>query len=268
MGNGSMKKTRRQRAKVEESSNKQISPIAIFAAISAFALMVRLLYLWQIRHAPFFTLLMGDSRGYDQWARRIADGDWIGTDVFYQAPLYPYFMGAIYTVAGHDVLAVRLCQAVLGSVSCALIAHAAWRLFSRRAGIIAGFILALYAPAIFFDGLVQKTALDAFLTCLAIWIISGLIVWPVTSWRSWMALGATMGALSLTRENALILIAVIGVWCLSGWRLEARGWRLEARGWRLEAGGSGARDSGARGSGAGGPGLEGGGAGLEGGGRP
>src|SRR5262245_29488674 len=197
MGNGSMKKTRRQRAKVEESSNKQISPIAIFAAISAFALLVRLLYIWQIRHAPFFTLLMGDSKGYDEWARRIAAGDWIGTDVFYQAPLYPYFMGAIYTVAGHDVLAVRLCQAVLGSISCALLAHAAWRLFSRRAGIIAGLILALYPPAIFFDGLVQKTALDAFLTCLVIWIISGLIVSsPGKSVRSWVALGATMGALS------------------------------------------------------------------------
>src|SRR5262245_47077509 len=192
MGNGSMKKTRRQRAKVEESSNKQISPIAIFAAISAFALLVRLLYLWLIREAPFFTLLMGDSKGYDEWAKRIAAGDWIGTDVVYQAALYPYFMVATSTVARQDVLAVRLCQSVLGSVSCALIAHAAWRLFSRRAGIIAGLILALYAPAIFFDGLVQKTALDAFLTCLAIWIISGLIAWPVRSSRAWMALVRTM----------------------------------------------------------------------------
>jgi 4-amino-4-deoxy-L-arabinose transferase-like glycosyltransferase len=148
--------------------------------------------------------------------RRIAAGDWIGKDVFYQAPLYPYFMGLIYTVAGHDVLAVRICQAVLGSISCALIAHAAWRLFSKRAGIIAGLILALYPPAIFFDGLLQKTALDAFLVSLAIWIISGLVVSASSSWRSWVGLGATMGALSLTRENALILIAVIVVWCVLG----------------------------------------------------
>jgi tetratricopeptide (TPR) repeat protein len=177
-------------------------------------LAIRLLYLWQIREAPFFTLLMGDSKGYDEWARRIAAGDWIGRDVFYQAPLYPYFMGLIYAVAGHNVLAVRICKAVLGSMSCALIAHTAWRLFSKRAGIIAGLLLAVYPPAIFFDGLLQKTALDAFLTSLAIWIISGLIVSPSSSWRSWVGLGATMGALSLTRENALILIAVIVVWCV------------------------------------------------------
>ena len=215
-----MKKTRRgsSRASTESgdvgSGSSRTSTTLV--ALSALALLVRLVYLWQIRHSPFFTLLMGDSKGYDEWARRIAAGDWIGTDVFYQAPLYPYFMGAIYTAAGHDVLAVRVCQAILGSMSCALIAHAAWRLFSKRAGIIAGLILALYPPAIFFDGLLQKTALDAFLTSLAIWIISGLIVSPLSSWRPWVGLGATMGALSLTRENALILIGVIVIWCLVG----------------------------------------------------
>jgi hypothetical protein len=186
----------------------------LLAAISAFAFAIRLIYLWQIRDAPFFTLLMGDSKGYDEWARRIAAGDWIGTDVFYQAPLYPYFMGAIYSVAGHDVLAVRAGQAILGSVACALIADAAWRLVSKRAGIIAGLLLALYPPAIFFDGLVQKTALDGFLISLAIWIISGILVSPKNSLRSWAGLGATMGALSLTRENALVFIVVILVWCV------------------------------------------------------
>jgi tetratricopeptide (TPR) repeat protein len=190
--------------------------MAVLLGIAVTALAVRLLYLWQIRQAPFFTLLMGDSKGYDEWARRIAAGDWIGTDVFYQAPLYPYFMGAVYAVAGHDVLAVRVCQAVLGSISCALLAHAAWRLFSKRAGLIAGLIFAFYPPAIFFDGLVQKTALDAFLTCLAIWIISGILVSPENSRWPWVGLGATMGALSLTRENALILIGVIVVWSLLG----------------------------------------------------
>jgi tetratricopeptide (TPR) repeat protein len=205
-----MGKTRHQRA----DSTRISGTTPILGAIAAFAFLIRLLYLWQIRQAPFFTLLMGDSRGYDEWARRIAAGDWIGSDVFYQAPLYPYFMGAVYSVAGHDVLAVRVCQAILGSISCALLAHAAWRLFSKRAGIIAGLILALYPPAIFFDGLVQKTAIDGFLTGLAIWILSGILVSPTSSRWPWVGLGATMGALSLTRENALILIGVIALWCL------------------------------------------------------
>ena len=33
-------------------------------------------------------------------------------------------------------------------------------------------MLALYAPAIFFDGLLQKSVLDVFFVCLALWLIS------------------------------------------------------------------------------------------------
>ena len=102
----------------------------------------------------------GRRRGYDEWARRIAEGEWLGTDVFYQAPLYPYFLGAIYALLGRDLFVVRVCQAIVGALSCATLSMAAERLFSRRAGLIAGLGLALYAPAIFFDALIQKTVLD------------------------------------------------------------------------------------------------------------
>src|SRR5499427_7222779 len=98
--------------------------IALFA-IFALALAVRLLHVWQIRRSPFFDVLMGDSRGYDEWARRIAAGDWIGRDVFYQAPLYPYFLGVIYAIAGRHLLLVRVVQAVIGSASCVFLALAA-----------------------------------------------------------------------------------------------------------------------------------------------
>src|SRR5262245_58093232 len=86
-------------------------------AIFALAFALRLLHLLQIRSAPFFTLLMGDSRSYDAWAQQLAAGDWIGRDVFYQAPLYPYFLGVVYSVLGRDLFIVRVVQAVIGSIS-------------------------------------------------------------------------------------------------------------------------------------------------------
>jgi hypothetical protein len=183
------------------------------------ALAVRLLHVWQIRDAPFFSVLLGDARGYDEWARRIAAGDWIGSEVFYQAPLYPYFLGVLYTLFGHDLLVVRIVQAALGAASAALLGLAAWRLVTPRVGVVAGLALALYAPAIFFDGLMQKAVLDVFFICLALWILSGCIpaapsVGPTRA--RWLALGAAMGALSLTRENALVLVAVVGLWALAG----------------------------------------------------
>jgi tetratricopeptide (TPR) repeat protein len=185
------------------------------SALSIFflAFTVRLLHLLQIRRSPFFDLPMGDSQVYDAWAVEIARGDWMGHEVFYQAPLYPYFLGAIFTVAGHDLLVVRLVQIVLGSIACVFIAHATSRIVSRRAGIVAGVLLALYPPAIFFDALLQKTVLDAFLMSLSIWILTGIMI-GATQWPSWLALGAALGALSLTRENALALVAVVAVWAV------------------------------------------------------
>jgi Tfp pilus assembly protein PilF/4-amino-4-deoxy-L-arabinose transferase-like glycosyltransferase len=204
-------------------------PVGVFFA----ALIVRLLHVWQIRAAPFFTVLMGDSRGYDAWGQRIAAGEWIGSDVFYQAPLYPYFLGTIYTVAGHDLLVVRLVQAVIGAASCALLSLTAMRLFDRRAGLIAGLGFALYAPAIFFDGILQKTVLDVFFVCLSQWLMSRILRHqsthphppPLAGKQSklrrdkppdvvapWVFLGLAMGGLALTRENAMVFVAVILLW--------------------------------------------------------
>jgi tetratricopeptide (TPR) repeat protein len=206
-------------------------------AIFAVALVVRLLHVWQIKDATFFTVLLGDARAYDEWARRIAAGDWIGTEVFYQAPLYPYFLGTLYSLFGRDLLVTRLVQAAVGSAACALIGLAAYRLFSMRTGLVAGLMLALYAPAIFFDGLIQKSVLDVFFVCLALFILSGIVTevpreggphvahagsgFNRTVW-TWLALGVAMGALSLTRENALLLAGVIGVWAVWRGRLTRR----------------------------------------------
>ena len=148
----------------------RFAPNAI--GVFATALVVRLAHVWQMRASPFFSVLMGDSRGYDEWAQRIAGGEWWGREVFYQAPLYPYFLGTIYAMAGRHLLLVRLVQALIGSASCVFVALAASRLVSRRAGIVAGAVLALYAPAIFFDGLLQKSVLDVFFVSLALWLIA------------------------------------------------------------------------------------------------
>jgi 4-amino-4-deoxy-L-arabinose transferase-like glycosyltransferase len=142
------------------------------------ALASRLIHVWHIYDSPFFTVLMGDARGYDDWARQIARGDWIGRDVFYQAPLYPYFLGSVYAVAGRDLMLVRVCQAVIGSLSCVLLGLAGNRLFSARTGLIAGLILACYAPAVFFDGLIQKSVLDVFFVCVMLWLIASLVTRP------------------------------------------------------------------------------------------
>ena len=55
--------------------------------IFAFALLMRSLHLWQPVESPLLAMSMGDARSYGSWAQRIAGGDWLGSGVFYQAPL-------------------------------------------------------------------------------------------------------------------------------------------------------------------------------------
>src|SRR5262245_6979622 len=79
--------------------------------VALLALSVRLWHLHQVSRAPFYDLLLGDAAAYDTWARTIAYGNWIGDKVFYQAPLYPYFLAALYVVVGHSIAIAKYIQA-------------------------------------------------------------------------------------------------------------------------------------------------------------
>src|SRR5215813_9781143 len=140
----------------QERPSQRVWTVPLGAWACAFC--TRLLYLWQIQRAPFFDLRIGDGESYHLWARRIADGDWLGSGVFYQAPLYPYFLACIYRVLGDSPGTVRIVQALMGGVACGLLAWTGARLWGRR-GVLAGVLLAIYAPGIFLDGVLEKSAL-------------------------------------------------------------------------------------------------------------
>jgi len=180
------------------------------AAIVASAFLVRLIYLFQIESIPLFHYLAGDGAAYDEWAQRIAVGDWLGKGVFYQAPLYPYFLGTLQVILGHNLWMIRLLQITLGAISCALIYRVGRKLFSPAAGIAAGLILAFYAPAIFFDALIEKSILDLFLLSLSLLLVSRAMEQRRSG--QWLALGASLGFLGLSRENALVLVGVVLPW--------------------------------------------------------
>ncbi|MCZ6699737.1 MAG: glycosyltransferase family 39 protein, partial [Planctomycetota bacterium] len=180
--------------------------------VFALAFLVRLVCLVQVSSSPMFTVLMGDAMGYDAWAQQIAAGNWLGDSIFYQAPLYPYLLATIYTVVGHDLFAARMFQIVLGSCGCVFLAWTGRLLFRNPTGLIAGLLLALYPPAIFFDLIIQKGSLGLFFSTLLLLLLARASIRPNPGILA--AVGATLGLFALTRENALILAAVILVWLL------------------------------------------------------
>ena len=195
-------------------------PLAL-AAVFILALSLRAAHVASVAQVPLARLLIGDARSYDAWAQEIAAGDWIGKRTFYQAPLYPYTLAALYVAAGRDPMTVRWAQAVVGALACVALAVAGRAWFSERVGLAAAAMLALYPPAIFFDGIVQKAALDNLLMCTLLALLGW---WAAGADRKWaFASGWTLGLFALTRENALVFAAVLAVWIPS--HLRGRGWR-------------------------------------------
>ena len=199
------------------------------AAVFLLGALVRLLVLWQSRDMPLFDTLIVDSRAYDLWARRVAEGEWLRGRPFYQAPLYPYLLGIVYALVGSDAFWIRVGQCVLGGGASALMALACRPWLASRTALVAGVMMALYAPAVFFDGLIQKAALDSILVPLVLWALGSANARGGAA--RWLLAGAAMGVQALSRETMLLMALVIVPWVALGWRPEAGGAHGRRSGW-------------------------------------
>ena len=188
----------------------------ILASICGLAFFLRLLHVLQTFEVPTLVQLLGDAKGYVDWAVKISDGDWYGTETFYQAPLYPYFLAVLISIFGPSITLIRLVQMMLGVAGVALIGLAGRKLFSERTGLVSALMLAAYPPGIYYDGIIQKAALATFLLCAVI----AACVYLQSEQRWWYAVlaGLSLGLLVLARENALLWTPLIPVWILLGRR--------------------------------------------------
>ena len=175
-----------------------------------FALGVRLLYLRQAADVPFSSHPIVDGAHYWSWAERIAAGAWRGEGVFYQAPLYPYLLAVVRVLCGPSLGAVYILQAVLSALGCVFLALAGRRLFSPVVGIVAGLMAACYAPAIFYDGVLQKESIAVFLMSVLCWLAASMDHRARPGIAA--AMGLVLGLLALLRENLLLLAPVLLVW--------------------------------------------------------
>jgi tetratricopeptide (TPR) repeat protein len=207
----------------DEAHRLPRSPAAQFLVVFLLAMVVRAAFFIEMRDSLFYQVLICDAWTYDQWAQRTAEGDWIGSEVFYQTPLYPYFLAVVYKIFGHSPWAVRIVQAVLGSLACAFLARAGSQFFDSRVGWVAGVAAALYAPALFFDGILQKASLDFFLMATLLWAVACCQVGRAPSsaaasplgpagWPWFTLAGVLTGLLILNRENAAVFAPVLAGW--------------------------------------------------------
>lgn len=185
------------------------------AAVLALAVLLRLAHWWAVREEPFVGSQVVDSQEYDRWAQEIAAGDWLGEEPFFQAPLYPYFLAAVYTLFGHRYDAVYLLQIGLAAIGCWALYRAGRRISGPRLGIAAAALAAVYGPFLFYDVQLLKESLAVTAAAFLLWFLAAAReAERPAGW--WLGVGLVSGVMALLRENMLLVFPLLLLLAL-GW---------------------------------------------------
>ncbi len=209
-----------------EKKNTRIELVWVLI-VAGLALAVRLYYIWLLKKTPFFEPLglLAEEKlddGLYWWmAQEITKGNWLGVFPLgaYRIPLYAYFLAVLVHFTGIALMPVHLAQALIGSLSAALIYTLSCLVLDRpRAAKIAGILGAIYVPLIFFEHLIVGETLSIFLNlaaaCLSVQALcSGKLRVP-----KFFAAGLLLGLSSLLRPNTLLVVAGVGVFLLYRYR--------------------------------------------------
>ena len=187
---------------------------------------MRLAYFAEMRGRPLFAHLHLDPLYYWNWALRIFAGEWLGSGVFEQSPLYSYLLGVIFRLWGSpsEDLA-RLLGVLTGALTCVGIARLGQHLEPAGGGWLAGIMAAFYGPLIFYDLMIMKTFLAAALTVAS---TVALCSSGGVKRGSLLAAGGLLGLAALVRENLLLVAPCALVWIVWRGRPMARGARTAA----------------------------------------
>ncbi|MBZ0267816.1 glycosyltransferase family 39 protein, partial [bacterium] len=140
-------------------------------ALLGIAALVRLFYVAQNRHSPFFTQPIIDGAEYVARARAIlADG--LGWDhVPIHAPLYPSLVAGVFGATDGSFLALIVLQHVLGLATLFLLHRVARAAFGETAALVALGLGALSWAPVYFEGQPISEPLVTFLLMLSAWLL-------------------------------------------------------------------------------------------------
>lgn len=179
--------------------------------IGAVALTVRLIYFWGYRDQPLFNYFFLDPLWHHQWASELARGQWLGREVFFRAPLYPYFLAVIYSLADNGPAAARIAQFMMGAAGSVLVYLMGLELFRREWPALAGGLaFALYGPMIYFEGELLIPALIVFLDLLGLLIL--LRARGERPAARMAASGFIFGLSAVARPNVLVPSLGLALW--------------------------------------------------------
>ena len=173
------------------------------------ALALRLAHVLALRSSPYFARPVLDAETYYWAGRALAEGQGWDQAVYWQPPGYPYFLAAIFWLAGPDLLVPRLVQAGLGALTAALTCAIGTRVFGRAVGLGAGLVVAFYGLLIFYDGELLTPSLTI---CLLMATLYCAVRAPSErGWAGWLATGLLSGLTAVVTATTLVLVPVLAI---------------------------------------------------------
>ena len=154
--------------------------------------------------------ILGVREPFDETWARGQWNRWLGDRSFYQDPLFPYALALVYAAGGAPWTALAA-QAVLGVIVVGLVAFVACELWGAGVGLVAGTMAALYAPLIFYEGMLVRSTLQAV-------ALAGSVAAAVYATRAgrpaawWAVSGAFAGLGVLAHATSALYTVGLGVW--------------------------------------------------------
>ena len=156
---------------------------------------------------PYYSIASMDSAVYVNWAQLINQQGWLGSEIFYRAPFYPYLLSIIFWFSPNNFLAVCSMQLALGMCSVLLIYSIGKRIYCEEAGLIAAGLSLLYSPLTFFETKILPTTTGVFLGLLSVYLLTRAE--EEKKLYCWLGGAATLGLATLCRPNYLLMIPLI-----------------------------------------------------------
>lgn len=183
-----------------------ITPLVVFGV----AFLLRFLFVLHLRASPLSDVPMRDEFTLVEWARALASGDWVGSEVFFRAPLYPYLLGAQFVLFRGSLFAARIVQATLGALVPVALYLLGRRVFGWREAVAGAAVAVTYPFLIYFSNellIVSVAVLLNVLLLLAVMRADGK-----SSVGRWFVAGVMLGCSAITRPNVLVFAPFLFLW--------------------------------------------------------
>jgi len=177
--------------------------------IFIFTFLVRLLFILTMKQNAYsiITRYTIDSIFYHKWALSIAQGDWLGHEVFFLGPFYAYFLGIIYAILGNKIIIVQVIQTVLSSFSVVFLYLITRKITNHRTGVIASAIYILSGILVFYTGTLLYVDVNIFLSLFLAYILLKLS--DNSSIKLSILAGTLLGFLVTVRPEFILLLLIL-----------------------------------------------------------